>query len=282
MSTTAESNYLDVLKDIEEFYTDNPVEVWCPVSGIELKFKPLSVEQLKALMELQMGTQKDVYGVVSGLEIINYFNKIITDNCLTEVPDLLDTLTTFDRDAIMVQLRAESKDSIDIVNEEKTVTVDLAAMVANLKDKKVTEKTKSRNRSYKYKVGNIALDLGLPTLAVDGLLNTHFQKEFKGKFKRDDVNKIRDDIEKVLTEVFFVEVCKYVKSITITKGGNKTVVVFDDLEKLPVSVKLLQKLPSRIVSDISDYVNAVKKSRDSLLSHNDVSVDVDANLFIGL
>ena len=46
MNSTVENNYLEVLQDIEDFYTDNPVDAWCPTTGSTVKLKPLSVQRM--------------------------------------------------------------------------------------------------------------------------------------------------------------------------------------------------------------------------------------------
>ena len=48
MSSTTVS-YADVIKDIDDFYVENCVEAYAPTLDKKLKFKPLSVSQMKRL-----------------------------------------------------------------------------------------------------------------------------------------------------------------------------------------------------------------------------------------
>ena len=107
MSTAAKSSYSEVLQDIQDFYVDNAVEVRCPVANLTLKYKPLSIKQLKDFIELQVSAEKDEFGVIPGLRIVDKLNEILVDNCLSSTDHLLEKLTVLDRDAIIVQLRAD-------------------------------------------------------------------------------------------------------------------------------------------------------------------------------
>ena len=86
MSTTKQPvkqppvNYIDVIKDIEDFYTENSITVSALITSTTLKYKPLSVEQLKDFIELQLSAAKDTYGVLPGLEAVEKLNDEITGN----------------------------------------------------------------------------------------------------------------------------------------------------------------------------------------------------------
>tara|TARA_R100000808_G_C2155553_1_gene168638 strand:- start:34577 stop:35440 length:864 start_codon:yes stop_codon:yes gene_type:complete len=287
MSNTAQTNYMDVLQDIEEFYTDNPVEAWCPTLGKTIKFRPLDVSQMKGIMELQIGAQKDVYGVSAGLQVVNNFNQIIANNCTEDDAKLGYTLTTLDRDAIMLQLRAYSNDTIDIIDDDKTVVVELGKIVDKLKKTRIDDGLMTYSKTYEYKSGNIDVNLGIPSIETDYALNTYFQNVYKDNFETKDAEKVVQDIEKVVSEVFFVEICKYIKSIVINKGDKSTTLNFTDVSLLDDNIAILQKLPSGVISGVSNYINKLKKFRDGPLTYKDASgknaiLAVDANLFIGL
>ena len=287
MNSTVENNYLEVLQDIEDFYTDNPVDAWCPTTESTVKLKPLSVQQMKDIMELQIGAQKDIYGVSAGLQLVNAFNQIIATNSLDPDANLGYTLTTLDRDAIMLQLRAHSNDTIDIVNEDETVVVDLTKLVDKLKKKKITSSLMASSKTYKYKAGDMEVSLGIPSIETDFALNKYFQAIYKDKFQTTDPEKVKQDVEKVVTEIFFIEICKYIKTITINRGEKSTVLSFTDLNTLEDNLNVLHKLPSGVVSGVSNYVNKIKKFRDDPLTYkdssgNDAILAIDANLFIGL
>ena len=88
--------------------------------------------------------------------------------------------------------------------------------------------------------------------------------------------------------MYFVELCKYIPSITINKGdAESTVLLFDSSSVLDQNMQLLEKLPSNIIGAMSNYIADVKEYRDTFLSYTNsqkdqVSLEVDANIFAGI
>ena len=73
----------------------------------------------------------------------------------------------------------------------------------------------------------------------------------------------------------------------INKGDKSTALNFTDVSLLDDNIAILQKLPSGVISGVSNYINKLKKFRDEPLTYKDASgknaiLAVDANLFIGL
>ena len=149
MSSTAEkeqptqkpkAEYVDIVRDIEEFYVDNAIIAWCPSTCQNLKFKPLSVNQLKQFIELQLTALKDEAGVLPQLNMAKSLNLVVKDNCVDD-EDVLSNLTVIDRDAIVVQLRANIKGTAEIENTDgETITVNLAEVAINIKGQKMSQK----------------------------------------------------------------------------------------------------------------------------------------------
>ena len=96
MSTTKQVNYVDVIKDIEQFYVDNNITVNALITTTTLKYKPLSVEQLKGFIELQISTAKDEFGVLTGLKAVEMLNDIIVNNSLDHKEKLLTSLSVLE------------------------------------------------------------------------------------------------------------------------------------------------------------------------------------------
>ena len=49
-------SYLDVLRDIQDFYVENSLNVYVPSTDKIMKFKPISVSQMKKFIEIQVRT----------------------------------------------------------------------------------------------------------------------------------------------------------------------------------------------------------------------------------
>lgn len=290
MSKTVQAaSYKDIVKDIEEFYTETAFDIWCPWAGISLKYKPLSVQQFKEFIEIQIASAKeDGSAIEASLSVIEKLNAIITGNCLSQDKDLLSRLTTIDRDAIIVQLRANTKPLTDVITDNnETISVDLSHLVAGLRGKKATGKLKSTSTVFDFGPSNIQLDVEVPTLQRDMNVNAIFKGKIKSQLNKNKKQPGKDS-EKLLSEIYFVEICKYIKQLVINKDDNQTVITFTDIDNLPQSLKLLDKLPSNVVAAVASYITDIKQFRDTYLYYVDpqtqeqVSLDVDANMFTGI
>ena len=285
-TTTPKSRYLDVLKDIEDFYTENAVEVWCPTSGISLKFKPLSVSQLKKFIELQVAAEKDEFGVLPGLRVVKKLNDVLADNCLEKSADIFESVTILDRDAVIVQLRANVKSEADVVVDGETEVVDLHEVVKKIKKVKFDKKLRSRTKSYKFGESTLKLNLRLPSLNVDNTLNGYFANKVRPKLQKGKKH-VEKDVEKILSQVFFIEMSKYIESVVVSKDTTETVISFDQASTLDDSLAFLEKLPSKLLSEVSGYATDIKAYRDSTISYTssedkDIPLDIDVALFAGI
>ena len=202
--------------------------------------------------------------------------------------DLLSVLTTIDRDAIIAQLRANTKPTTDVVTDNnETITVDLTALVSDMKGAKPSEEITSETKIFEFGSNSIQLDLEVPTLDRDVKINQIFTGKIKSQLAKNKKNPGKDS-EKLLSEIYFVEICKYISQLTITTDDDSTVITFNDAENLQQNLKLVNKLPSSVVSGTTGFITKVKEYRDSYLYYVDpktdeqVSLDVDANMFTGI
>jgi hypothetical protein len=282
-------SYTDIIKDIEGFYAETAFDVWCPWAGISLKYKPLSVQQFKEFIEVQIASAKeDSSAVEASLSVIEKLNAIITGNCLSDNKDLLSTLTTVDRDAIIVQLRANTKPETDVVTDSnETVTVNLNDIVTGLQGKTPDNSIRSTSKLFEFGSNSIELELEVPTLERDGKINEAFKGKVKSQISKNKKQPNKDS-EKLLSEIYFIEICKYIKELAVNKGDERNVVKFEAGGSMHQSLKVLEKLPSSIVAATAAYIANVKDYRDSYLyyidpeSDDQVSLEVDANMFTGI
>jgi hypothetical protein len=288
MNTTARSvNYVEVIKDIEEFYSENAVNVWCPVAGTHIKFKPLTVQQFKKFIELQVAAGKDEFGVVPGLQVIKEINNVLVDNGLDYGEKLLDSLTVLDRDAVILQLRAYTKSEAEIVgDDDDTYVVDLAEIVNKLKETNFSTKLKARTKTFKFKSGSIAINMEIPTLLTDQNVNDKFRAHVLPKIQKGKKH-VEKEAEKILSQVYFLEICKYISSINITKKDSDITVDFHDLKSFDNNLALLESLPTKVVSEVSTYMTDIRDYKDSVFNYvnaddKEVPLNVDVALFAGI
>jgi len=285
--TTESVNYVDVLKNIEDFYTENTVAAFCPTTGSTLNYKPLTVEQLKKFIELQVAATKDEYGVLPGLEIVNELNKVITDNNSDLGEKLLDALTIIDRDSVLVQLRANTKATADVVlQDDVTETIDLSEIVKSIKSGKLPAKLKTRKKTFTYDSGSITLNIKLPTLRKDAEINNKFRKRVLPKLQKGR-KQVEKDLDQIMSQVYFLEICKYIDTLEIKKGKTVNTVKFSDIDTFDQNFLLLEKLPTQIVTEVSDFMSSVRKYRDEVFCYENsdgktVPLDIDIALFAGI
>jgi hypothetical protein len=287
MSTThKQPDYSSLLKDIAEFYEDNAVEVCCPTFKQKLKFKPLNVRQLKSFMSLQVSYDSDDIGFDQGLNILKEINKILNENSLDDGVDINDTLTVLDRDMVILQLRASTNPIAEIdKGDDEIDKVDLAEVVDRIKGASLDKNLKSVSKVLKYNSGDITLTLQVPTLSRDACVNDYFASKLRTKIKT------KKDFEKnassIFAQVYFIELFKYIKSITFNKNDKDTVVDFHSNKNMVKHIDLLEQLPTKAMTEITSYVTDVKSFRDSVLHYvnkdgEQVPLDIDANIFIGI
>jgi len=290
MSTAQDVNYIDVIKNIEDFYVDSSLNVQTITSTGTKKYRPLTVEQLKRFIELQISATKDEFGVLPGLEAVTQLNRIIIDNNVeTNDASVLSEFTVLDRDAILLQLRANTKSELEITgeNEGDTVSVNLDDVVSRLKTAKLPKNLTERTKTIKYKSGTFKVKLSLPNLTIDQQINGTFKKMVMPTLNK-GAKHVEKTVDKVLSTVYFLEIYKYISSITIEpKEGEPTVVNFRDMKNFGENYKLLDKLPTQVVTEISGYMTDVREFRETIFYYeNDdnkqLPIEIDVALFTGI
>ena len=138
----------------------------------------------------------------------------------------------------------------------------------------------------KYKSGSFTVDIKLPSLQVDSDINAKFKKLVVPSLSK-GTKHVEKNVDKILSKVYFLEIYKYIDTVTIVKGDGKTVVNFRDLDNFDQNFLLLDKLPSQVVATVSDYMSDVRKFRDSMFYYEDedgkhVPLDIDLGLFAGI
>ena len=282
-----ETSYSDLLSNIEDFYTENAVDVFCPIANITLKYKPLTVKQLKKFIELQVAAEKDEFGIIPGIDTVKHVNLVLKENCIDFKDEYFYTLTPIDRDAIVLQLRANVKNMAEVVvDTDTTEEIDLNKVVAKLKKTKFKSKDKRRVKTFKYAKGSMTINLRVPNVLVDGIVNEHFKDKMAPVLKKGRKH-MQNQVDSVLSTVYFLEISKYIENIKVNRGGQTTNITFDESQRLDASLELLESLPSSVVAEASKYIADIKSYRDKAFSYVDGSgeekpVNVDVSLFTGI
>ena len=281
-----QADYSNVLKEIKEFYQENAIEAVCPTLKSPLRFKPLNVRQLKSFMALQVNYEGDELGMTQGLNVVKELCNVLKENCLDTDIDTLNTLTVLDRDILILQLRAHTNPIAEVQQgEDEVIKVDLADVIARIKKSIQAPMPSTATKTLEYNNSKMILNLEAPTLYKDNLINDYFASNVKS------IVKTKADFEKhsgdIFTQVYFIELFKYISSIEFDKGGNRTKVDFGSKKTFAQNIELLESLPTQVVTEITSFVTDIKAYRDTLLCYVDnngktVPLDIDANIFIGI
>ena len=279
-------SYTDVIKDIDDFYIENSVDVYVPTLDKKLKFKPLSVSQMKHFIELQVKAQKEQNEALPSVDLVKDLNECLATNYIGKDSDtILQKLTTLDRDCIVAQLRASNNPSVDVTDPEtkEPVSVSIEHILTGFDDHKLDATNKRHEKVFKFKTGQMKLKLKLPTLQHDAYVNEFFKAQLKPVLKQGK-KAVEKHLEKILSQTFFIELSKYIEVLEITKKDNNTVLTFDNTQTLSQQLKLLEELPTSIVVEINGFMKGIKEYKDAVLFYVDTDGNqkplvVDVNLF---
>ena len=258
----------NVLKDLEQFYSDNPLKVWIPSLNEEHNFKPISVGQQKTLFDLETDDPDLEYFVNAPKAL----NQLIGLTCMDE--SVYNSITVIDRPVILLQLKYNVKNTIILTIDGEVYDIDLKVFVTGLKNKaKKPKKLKFKNM---FSVGNVFVYVRPPNLASDELYNNYFLATQDG---RPDVG-----IDELTGEAFFAEVAKFIDRITFDNGDGESTYNFNELdqESLAKNLELLANLPSTITSRVSDYIALIKEYQINLVTEKIKVKGGEKNVFLDI
>ena len=197
-------------------------------------------------------------------------------------------MTVIDRDAVVLQLRSYTKSEAEVLTDssEETQVVDLLEVIKQIKVNKFSSKLKSKTKTLKFGSGSVVINMKLPTLRVDNSVNEKFRDKVVPKIQKGKKH-LEREAEKILSQVYFLEICKYIESITVVKKGEQTKVDFTDLDSFDNNFRLLEQLPTKVISEVSTYMNSIREYKEKAFSYKnldnkDVPLNIDAALFAGI
>lgn len=182
------------------------------------------------------------------VRISNVYNDFISEavQFRDDIAKVCETVTLDVKPYVMVQLRQITLGDKYVDSDGKTYTI-----------RPVTDADlKSKVEPKMIEFNNFILRLEVPNLEKDRMINGQMLVEL-GNFKK---NLSDEDYGKVADLYNVYELMKYITEIEL--NGN----IFD-FEKCPVNkkIKIVNSLPQRVVSEITDYIDEVKSHEDKAL-----------------
>lgn len=201
--------------------------------------------------------------------ISNIFNEYIKSavNLTNDNGNIFDYVTVDIKPFIIVELR-----NLTLGNSYFDSTTDTTYQIRTVVDKDLEYRIKPTVIEF----NKFILRISVPTIAKDQYVNSQILLElgnFKKKLTEEDYGKVAD-----LYQVY--ELIKYITEIEL--DGN----VFD-FEKCPINkkIKIINSLPQRVISQISDYMDTVKEREELALTatneeiNSSITVDINSLFF---
>lgn len=267
----------NILRELDQFYTDNPIKVWIPSLQSEQDFRPISVGEQRSLIELENtpGNELNLNYLVEGPKILN---ELIRSTCINK--DIYDNLTIVDRPAILLQLKYHTKETVVMYVDDEVVEINLQPYVQKLHEKK----TRDLRSLSKITVSNFIIETHIPTLDIDEFYNSYFLSLYK---ERNAVN-----MDEAAGDAFFAELAKFIKTITFETHSGAEVFDFTDLSKNSFikNIQFLENTPSNVITEITSYISHIKEYQARLITEKisvnkedkNVMLDIDIPFFTTL
>lgn len=209
-----------------------------------IKVKPLSFKQQKNIITTSLD------GVTSAINFIKILNDVILENTKEK------GIKIYDRVPIILALKKELSSKNLIVNG---VEISINELISNYKPFNIEESKIIEGDGFK-------ITLRIPTLEQDNyILNDCIQsiKELNEK-----------NLSGQLSLILTYEIPKFIESISF--GDN---VISVDSLTLSDRKKIVDNIPANITNDIIEYIIKVKEYDESLLTINDITIQIDTSFF---
>jgi len=266
------SNYKDLLKELDRVNTENTVSVFIPSIGKNCKFKALTVKQ-----------QKDIIKSAADSTLMNLSFNIVTNNIIKD--NSIDSVEfkLHDKALVLIALRAATLSSTytatNLEDSEDTIEVDLLKHIKTIKGVKFDKKS----AEFTVTVDNIVVDCAAPSLKSDTAVNRDCLRNLSNTSTDvDDITQFK--IIETVGDMYAYEIIKYIDTVTINPedDDNRKVIDFNDLnttQKVTVLEALPMSLSKMFLSNITEY-----KEYEALVTvietgDNKYSISLDPGFF---
>ncbi len=235
----------NILKELQALSQENIVNVYLPSLKTKIAFRKLNLKQQKSLVLVAMD---------NALSLLNFnvtLYDIICENLVEQID--LNTLNLFDKNSIILSLIAENATAKSDPNK-KTLNGILA--------KYESANVDINSKNIKFNGGEV--EVKIPSLTAD----YRFNKTLLTKY-----TKTVEDQKEFMSDVYVIELCKYINSITMKSGVVKLI-------EYPLSsiIEIAESLP--VITPITQYISQIKDIETKLNTFNNETVEISPALFI--
>jgi hypothetical protein len=261
-------DFASALNELNKVVDSFKFDIWIPSLGSYQTFKPLDGKQQKEILGAAVNVS------VYNSSFIKAFYNIIKENIVCDNKSIIDSFNLIDKAAIALGLRSKISNKLNIFFDEKKEIVrdiDIQPIIDGFKSYTPPKDLIFTTNNEEY---NLQVIVSYPTIKKE----YDYDNQFKVDKKPDDI-KTTEDVEKIVTNAFIGETCKYIKSISI----NSQEIGFDNLTA-EQKTKLIEKLPSSLIQKVVDQITVWKTELDKILtvSVNNAKqvISIDSVLFL--
>jgi len=234
-------------KNVTSFLTkldklnENTIEVYLPSLKKKVSTKPLNLKQQKDLISSVLD------GLKGTLDFSRTLNKIIIQN------SGISDLKIYDKIPFIVTMRKNALGN-------KTSTVNLDKVIENFK--KIPFKLKDEAL---VKFDNLKLTLKVPTLREENSILTKCEQ---------DISTEQDQLKDGVGKLYIYELLKYIQSVQV----DDDIIDLSDV-KISERVKLVEKLPLSVYTEVSSFIEDINKYNSDLLTVDEEEISIDVEFF---
>jgi hypothetical protein len=235
----------NILKELQALSQENTINIYLPSLKTKIAFKKLNLKQQKSLVLVAMD---------NALSLLNFnvaLYDIISENLVEQID--LNTLNLFDKNSIILSLIAENATAKSEPNKKALTSILSKYETANID---------INSKTIKFNGGEV--EIKIPSLATE----YRFNKTLLTKYTKTVENQ-----KEFVSDVYVIELCKYINSITMKSGVVKLVEY-----SLSNIIEIAESLP--VITPVTQYITQIKDIETKLNTHNNETIDISPSLFI--
>lgn len=235
----------NILKELQALSQENTINIYLPSLKTKIAFKKLNLKQQKSLVLVAMD---------NALSLLNFnvaLYDIISENLVEQID--LNTLNLFDKNSIILSLIAENATAKSEPNKKALTSILSKYETANID---------INSKTIKFNGGEV--EIKIPSLATE----YRFNKTLLTKY-----TKAVENQKEFVSDVYVIELCKYINSITMKSGVVKLVEY-----SLSNIIEIAESLP--VITPVTQYITQIKDIETKLNTHNNETIDISPSLFI--
>ena len=272
------TDYTTALKTINEVKTAFTYPIFVPSLGREIRFMQMTTAQQKAFIKISMLNTS-----AQGAAFSTAAYSLIRETCAEDID--IDKLTILDRLVICLMIRImsvgntlavsvgpdnlnESGES-ETKNKAESFSLNIDLIVLYNKIAAEYAKIDTNDQIITLKNSPISVTIAIPTLKDEAKINTMLDELGHAPGNDPDNSAYAD----IFSKTFYVELVKYIKTITIQNdsGQEATTIDFSELtpkQKMDIYMSIPANITSAVMLKVNELVSDINKLTMFDITHN--------------